>query len=608
MHKRILVVLALLVLLSGVGMTAAQTATWTPTPIGQWCYRFPFATGQYGFSAPEGLGVYEGGFNGGFRQSVPEAGYWGQLTLNYTHTVTVFPSEVELKLRRGGFTLGPIDAQIAGNLFGLEIQPEPTLFTVDPEMDVMSIVVSPVNADDFSNQFTLYLDARQYLYVTDIYVRGFGVNPFGSSNCIELDHPPAATSTPTITVPAPTQGACLLPGQATPTPDITPGPSPTPSDATWHFVDTFDSVLPEGFVRTFPHPGGGVQPDVSSGDGNPAPAYNSNAWGTNQFGAAVARANVTYTFPAPVIISNITYQIKYWGTNNGMISQTNYVYYNGTEVANMRYSAYQGLGTAIWVNKQWLSPTQTTGATQITFTAEFGRDQGNSSYLRFDNIEFDWSWEFPPTQETPTPWPNCTLTPTVTPSISPTPTASPTPFTLTPTFTRTPTRTPFPIVIPTTAPTNTPAPTTTAGPPTATLHPSITPTGTVGPFEPIGGISGDGGNGGLRGLGNAISALGSNVWQRATGWVGNMTGTLGRFTSAWNSAAPTALPGMPMCKSDPLANELCAIWFILTFTVFSGTLGSLIVPTGISIVDIFFLFLFIRMVRAILHQAKQIRS
>lgn len=112
----------------------------------------------------------------------------------------------------------------------------------------------------------------------------------------------------------------------------------------------------------------------------------------------------------------------------------------------------------------------------------------------------------------------------------------------------------------------------------------------------------------MRGLGNAVLGLGSNLWQKVTGWIGNMTGALTRVIDAWGSATPTPLPMMPQCRTDPIANELCAIWYILTFTIFSGTLGSLIVPMAVLVIDLFFLFIFIRMARAIIAQAKEIWS
>jgi hypothetical protein len=209
----------------------------------------------------------------------------------------------------------------------------------------------------------------------------------------------------------------------------------------------------------------------------------------------------------------------------------------------------------------------------------------------------------------------------MTPSVSPTPTATPTLLTLTPTASRTPTRTPFPSVQPPTiAPTRTPnptvAPTLFTPPPggTATFAPTTTalapPTISFPGSGSIPGVPGTGDLGGVIRLGEGVIGVVSNLWSRSSVWATSAVNAAGRIFTAWNTSTPSAPPMMPSCKTTPLASELCAIWYILQNTLFSGPIGSLLIPTGVIVVDLFtILVLFIPLVRALLTRiAEVIRS
>jgi hypothetical protein len=630
MHKRILLALALAVLLAGAQLVArvdAQVVTEEPFGEVDWCYEFNFITNDH--ESQILIGEWESGT--GIKSELANGTQSILMLLQYP--LTVQPLGVVWRFDRGfGTGPAPVDVQASLNAFGIGHTPDPIQFQISPDWspeDQFALVaLTSQSAGQSGTTAQVSLNASNNVNLTSLVVYGNGVNPFPFNHC------GAATTTPTQTATEPgtptataTQGACLLPGQPSPTPGAptstpTVGPSPTPQ--TFMFTDDFSGDLPFGVTRTLgvtgPMNGGSISIWSSGLEGwntsTDYPSSVSSKWYNP--GPATVYHDVFYTFPANVVVTAVHFDVMAIGYGSGGYTAYAAAYQEGLALDPAHPTGYiAGNQGASGAGHEYVWETKTfphTGYLLRTVEVRLASTRGASWSLNaIDNVEIYFKWVTPPAT-TPTPWPECTLTPTVTPSVSPTPSASPTPFTLTPTFTRTPTVTPFPIVIPTTAPTNTPRPTNTAGPPTATLDPSVTPTlrpgyneGTVGPFVPP--ESGNGGQGsGLHGLGNALIAFGANAWQRASGWASNAAGTITRLTNAWRSAAPTPLPYMPQCRTNPLANELCAIWYILTFTVFSGTLGSLIVPMGVAVIDIYFLFVFIRMARAVIAQIKQMRS
>jgi hypothetical protein len=101
-------------------------------------------------------------------------------------------------------------------------------------------------------------------------------------------------------------------------------------------------------------------------------------------------------------------------------------------------------------------------------------------------------------------------------------------------------------------------------------------------------------------MGCAIVNTGGNAMLRGFSWLGNLGTVTTRLFNGWAYAIPTAPPSMPQCRAIPSSSDVCAIYYILTFTLFAGPLGSLIMPLAALVVDVFTLTSFIRLVRAIL--------
>lgn len=584
---RVFIAALAVIVLSAAGLQAPVAAQALGPDSYDWCYTFDFTTNPH--QAEVMFGEWQ-----------PGVGYTSQLfgedqviSIRYSQAVTVAPERVIILLRDGAFSSGIINVDFGATAFGLTTGPEAIKFTMGGDFPDKTITLLPTAAGQSGTEMTIGVIASQQVYLDSVLLFGNGASPFPSNECAIVTATATATawlpSTPTTT-PTPDPDAteepapvCVLPGQPTPTPTptdtATPGPTPTPTD-----TPTPSYYLGAVYEKTVTYDAGNfwveIEIDIPAQPGpvrvyvvetshsiKPMQSSLRSPWvdGSSTFGPGIVCM-------ANLVDAEVCTALGLTRWNNNVPS---YISERGSEPWRVNFHL-----------SSWSHPAGTTT-------------------VRVQPVIYG----IPPSTPTPTPtpWPECSPTPTNTPVTPTTPGPTPTPYTLTPTPSPWPTPTPFPVVIPTAVPTRTPPPPTAVPPPTATLHPSVTPTGTVGPFVPApGGVSGDGGNGGLRGLGNAVLGLGSNLWQKVTGWIGNMTGALTRVIDAWGSATPTPLPMMPQCRTDPIANELCAIWYILTFTVFSGTLGSLIMPMAVLVIDLFFLFIFIRMARAIIAQAKEI--
>lgn len=566
-----------------------------------WCYTFDFTSQDYGAIFTYGSWVAGEGF------VTDEV---GDLRFTYAHPVTVQPVRVEVTIARGIGVEGQIDITATGIIFGFnpsEVLPSPNIqvsLTADKEQETLT--TDSYAAGLSGTTMTIGLGVTQQTRLMSVRVSGLGLNPFPSNECPKGTPTATVTASPTTSAtpsktytPPPTATpvdppTCLLPGQPTPTP-IPTTPSPTPSG-----------------------------PICPRDEWLPATEY-ERVWTGSVYVPAGSSVDVKLDRPFYVRFSGVyrspteakaRYTADRWfdGGRLGLLASG-----EGIPVSNVANDLGGNVFNVVAVNPGLNGRDGATWPTVLITHVRFSSVVSNNTFSWVDVRNA--CQVAPPSPPSPTPWPNCTPTPTITPTTSPTPRPTNTPFpnTLTPVPSRTPSPTPFPIVPPTLIPTVTPGPTSTPRPPntprpaTATLHPSVTPTGTVGPFEPPG--SGDGweggeggaGVGGLRGLGNSLTALGSNVWQRTTGWVNSVSSTIGSISEAWSTSVPTPLPLLPQCKTDPLANELCAIWYILSFTVLTGTVGGLIIPFAVIVVDLFYLFWFVRLARAILSQAKEIR-
>jgi hypothetical protein len=201
-------------------------------------------------------------------------------------------------------------------------------------------------------------------------------------------------------------------------------------------------------------------------------------------------------------------------------------------------------------------------------------------------------------------------------------TNTPIPGTGTPLYTRTPLPTTT-VIAPSRTPINIPAPiiyiTATSGVyitttpiygGTGVYYP--TPIGSATPYgTPAGEGEGFGSGGG--GFGDVGDMLGFG-WDIGWGLLGAMLAYLGQATnivtgllSAFANATPQAIPGLPLCITNPMGYDICAIYYIMDNTFFApATPGQYIVPLLQIVFNILIAILFVRWVLRIIRRGEKI--
>jgi hypothetical protein len=129
-------------------------------------------------------------------------------------------------------------------------------------------------------------------------------------------------------------------------------------------------------------------------------------------------------------------------------------------------------------------------------------------------------------------------------------------------------------------------------------------------------IPGQGGSGGSTGIGlgdvaglaGGVIGFGTNMAGQTTGLINQFGASMAGLIGAWNRAAPTAIPGAPRCSTAPMTSQLCAIWYILTHTIFAGFMGDMIITIASLTMDLTSLFVAIKMIRAIVGRISKLRQ
>lgn len=156
--------------------------------------------------------------------------------------------------------------------------------------------------------------------------------------------------------------------------------------------------------------------------------------------------------------------------------------------------------------------------------------------------------------------------------------------------------TPTPVV-----PTSTGTPGATSTPYTTTPTPMVTGTGTPVGIEPM---PSDLNN--VTGMGEDVFGLVNGLLVKGRDWLAELLSRTTGIYNMWRTAPVTAPPGVPLCATQPTQNEFCAILYIIRYTILSGPVGSLIMPLATIVFDLFIVFLFIRMARAILARLSKV--
>ncbi len=152
---------------------------------------------------------------------------------------------------------------------------------------------------------------------------------------------------------------------------------------------------------------------------------------------------------------------------------------------------------------------------------------------------------------------------------------------------------------------------------TGVYSPSGTPstaiTGTPGTEGTPAGDGGTGFGSGGGGFGDAGDMLGF-AWQIGTGLFGAIIAYMGQATNlvvglltAFGNATPQAIPGLPLCVTNPMGSDLCAIYYIMDWTIFApNTPGALIIPLLQIIMNIYIAIYFVRWVLRIVRRGEKV--
>lgn len=569
-------------------LTIAACGTDNPPSGSDWCFRFYFTNSPYTVNITDGLWVEGVGIQ-------PDE--IGHLTMSYSQTLIVVPTIVILTLSRGEGVEGPIDVAANAQIFGVTTG-GPISNTIPGDLDSFNLRLTPANVGDGSANFNISATASDTMQLEAMTIAGQGASPFTTDNCEGEPTPiptePLPTSTGTLATPTPSD-------TPTPTETFTPTntytPSMTPTASPWCQFWDFST---DGEILFGTRVSGGIQ--------------QVNTSGSNYYAAAYV------DIPENIVITWAQTYATDEGASDSFTVRALDALDNEVEVL---WDDTSGNGYT-WDSFSWDVNALEVIRLLITVQHAVG------SHVRtMESFEACGYYIIPPT-----PTPTNTLNLTWTQTASPTRTLTPNPLiTGTPptaTITRTATSTNIPIY--TLPPVATLPPPIATGTSIKTSTPFGTPAGTPGgtstpwtpqpitgtPMDgepwatsqgpgigPPGDGPGDDGPSGCDGSG-AISLMcnvintSTNAMNQAFGYIGELNGRMVAFVTAYQNATPTAIPGLPHCATDRFGSELCAIYYILTYTVLSGPIGSLIVPVAVIDIDILILFTFVKLVRALL--------
>lgn len=100
----------------------------------------------------------------------------------------------------------------------------------------------------------------------------------------------------------------------------------------------------------------------------------------------------------------------------------------------------------------------------------------------------------------------------------------------------------------------------------------------------------------------------ANVFDLVTVYTGQFSEIANDFVTSYLTAQPQAIPGLPRCKTRPLESQVCAIWYILQHTLFSGAVGSVLIPGGQILIYMVVISRGISLIRAIIVRLGRIRD
>jgi hypothetical protein len=116
----------------------------------------------------------------------------------------------------------------------------------------------------------------------------------------------------------------------------------------------------------------------------------------------------------------------------------------------------------------------------------------------------------------------------------------------------------------------------------------------------------------FRFLGEVINIIGLliaillHILDLGAGWVSQITNSLQTILNTWYLAPPQPVPFLPQCATNPISSQVCAFYYLIKNTILAGTVGSLLIPVGLIVIDISIVFQFILKFRDLIKQVKEV--
>ncbi|NUQ07199.1 MAG: hypothetical protein HUU31_25180 [Anaerolineae bacterium] len=85
--------------------------------------------------------------------------------------------------------------------------------------------------------------------------------------------------------------------------------------------------------------------------------------------------------------------------------------------------------------------------------------------------------------------------------------------------------------------------------------------------------------------------------QLIAGWASQMIGAGEGIIVTWYVVPAEAIPGLPTCYSNPMSSDICAVYYVIQFTVLGGLLGSLIIIVLRVTLGVLMILYFVKTVR-----------
>lgn len=602
-----------------------------------WCYSYNFDQQDYGFSIS----------SGSFVSGVGLVSSGGLLQFSYDYGAFVEPSYVFITVDRPTGITGDIAATANGLVYGVSASFSATLPSI---LDTETLSFEPATAGLAGTQINVTVDVgSQEIAIKTIDIRGYGSSVLPNECApVQPTNTPAPTSTINGTPAPPTPSYTPTPTPTetlTPTPTDTPTPIPTGATGTPTPTVLFDWTVPSWLVINdyipanyslvpYPYTSGFDCLDPVSGFSAPY----SSLFGCGEYrGSASVLESIAkfgVTFNSSVMITSATITSRKNGT--GATSHYLKILDGVTELTQLNYSTAAS-------NESVTNPVTLNHVTNnIEFEQHTSQTYSGAYISRITIYGY-------PMSGTPTPSPSPSATRTALPSVTPMqPTRTPItlqtqqPITATAANTQTPSNTLTPLPTGTYLPTFTPYSTAIveAGTPTPSPDALIENEAEWEILDMFGDFFTYIGNifGSLFDFFNNIfswlSATIENLFRFISDLINFILGILGaiirfalelfeiiglfiqlivgliRLLISWLillidrlatiigiffNVAPSPLPGMPLCVTDPLSYDICAIYYIGDWTLFApGTEGQFIVPLITSMMSILILLRFTR--------------